>query len=126
MYFYLDFLLLWFGMRFQEHFLTCVQFCESTAVSEARVCLTGLLGSSETAMLQDNALVVRRSVESFMTPRPKWHPARTSSSVSDKRYVPYHPVVRFRSPKLDYECPTLKYPRRFEGKNAECSYTMRT
>jgi len=88
-------------------------------VSKARVCLTGLLGSSETAMLEDNALVVRRSVESFITSRPKWHPARTSSSVSDKRYLPYHPVVRFRSPKPYYEYPTMKYPRRFEGKNAD-------
>jgi hypothetical protein len=77
-------------------------------------------------MLEDNALVLRRSVESFMTSRPKWHPALTSSSVSDERYLPYHPVVRFRSPKLDYEYSTLKYPRRFEGKNAECSDTMRT
>jgi len=88
-------------------------------VSEVRVCLTGLLGSSETAMLEDNAVVVRRSVESFMTSRPKWYPARTTSSVSDKRYLPYHPVVRFRSPKLDYEYRTPKYPRRFEGKNTD-------
>jgi hypothetical protein len=97
-----------------------------TVVGEARVCLTGLLGSFETAMLEDNGLVVRRSAESFMTSRPKWHPARTSSSASDKRNPPYHPVVRFRSPKLNIEYPTRKSSTRFEGKNTDWSDTMCT
>ncbi|PSN34859.1 hypothetical protein C0J52_18206 [Blattella germanica] len=67
----------------------------------------------------DDLEVVRRALDIPVSSWPMWHPARRHlrnwSSDTRKRYLPYHPVVRFRSPKPDFgDYPILGYARRYE------------
>ncbi|XP_069694102.1 uncharacterized protein [Periplaneta americana] len=69
----------------------------------------------------ENSVIARRGAELSGSSWPAWHPARrhlrTWSGDTRKRYLPYHPVVRFRSPKPDFmDYPILSYSRRYEDR----------
>jgi hypothetical protein len=88
------------------------------------MCLTGFTEVSDATTLKefDNVLLIRRSADSFRTTRPAWQQVRSWYVDNQKRYLPYHPVVRFRRPRIEYVYPVLNYARRFEGKNLDCRH----
>ncbi|PNF19217.1 hypothetical protein B7P43_G08958, partial [Cryptotermes secundus] len=72
----------------------------------------GSTDATDTAFWKDfdNVELARRST------RPAWHQIRTLYGDNHKRYLPYHPVVRFRTPRPEHEFPVLNYARRFEDR----------
>ncbi|KDR23476.1 uncharacterized protein LOC110836496 [Zootermopsis nevadensis] len=70
----------------------------------------GILNSPDRTLWEesDNFMAVKRSTEPFISMH--W------SGDSRKSYMPYHPVVRFRSPKPQFDHPSLTYTRRFEDR----------